>query len=258
MEITESVLMVEAEKTVSVIKKLQSYGIQVALDDFGTGFSSLAYLNSFHISILKIDGSFIKNAILDDTGNIITKSIINMARELKIKMVAEGIEKWEQLSYLLNMNCLMGQGYLYSKPLSYEEFGLVLSKGKCEPFIMDEESRITTEDRRKFFRVKFSKLLEANLTLKEFRGKNVNVGNTKVLVKNIGSGGLCFISNIRIPTEQSIVLQFTTKLTGKEIKLYGSPVWSDETIDDFYEYGLEFRISENERMQLLKLLNEVK
>ena len=152
----------------------------------------------------------------------------------------------------------MGQGYLYSKPLSYEEFGLVLSKGKCEPFIMDEESRITTEDRRKFFRVKFSKLLEANLTLKEFRGKNVNVGNTKVLVKNIGSGGLCFISNIRIPTEQSVVLQFTTKLTGKEIKLYGSPVWSDETIDDFYEYGLEFRISENERMQLLKLLNEVK
>ncbi len=54
------------------------------------------------------------------------------------------------------------------------------------------------------------------------------------------------------------MLQFTTKLTGKEIKLYGSPVWSDETIDDFYEYGLEFRISENERMQLLKLLNEVK
>ena len=85
--------MVETEKTVSVIKKLQSYGIQVALDDFGTGFSSLAYLNSFHINILKIDGSFIKNAILDDTGNIITKSIINMARELKIKLVAEGIKK---------------------------------------------------------------------------------------------------------------------------------------------------------------------
>ena len=133
VEITESVLMTEAEKAASIIKRLQYHGIQVALDDFGTGFSSLAYLGSFKIDILKIDGSFIKSAIKNENSNIITKSIINMARELNIKLVAEGIEKWEQLSYLLKLKCKIGQGYLYSKPLFSDEFEKILAKGVCKP-----------------------------------------------------------------------------------------------------------------------------
>lgn len=113
MEITESIFMRETDRVISDIKRLRSYGIQVALDDFGTGFSSLAYLNSFNIDILKIDKSFIKSIITDDTSTIITKSIINMARKLRIRLVAEGIENWQQLSKLRELNCHTGQGYIY-------------------------------------------------------------------------------------------------------------------------------------------------
>ena len=186
MEVTESVLMVEAEKAVSVIRKLQSYGIQIALDDFGTGFSSLAYLSNFNIDILKVAGSFIKNAILCRTSSVITKSIVNMARELKIKVVAEGIEKQEQLSYLQELDCHTGQGYLYCRPLFSEEFAAVLSKGKCEPLIYKE--------RRKFMKTEeelqsqFLHLQEASLTRRNYEGK-VNIGNTRVMLKISGLMG---------------------------------------------------------------------
>lgn len=112
IEITESVLLRDIRKVISDIKKLQSYGIKVAIDDFGTGFSSLSYLHSFNIDILKIDGSFIKNAISNKTSDAITRAIVNMAHDIKVKLVAEGIENFEQLSYLKQLNCHTGQGYI--------------------------------------------------------------------------------------------------------------------------------------------------
>lgn len=138
IEITESIFMLKVNKVISDIKKLQSLGIQVALDDFGTGFSSLAYFKSFNIDILKIDGSFIRSVILDETSNIITKTIIELAEKLKIKLVAEGIEKHEQLNYLKELSCYAGQGYIYSKPLFTEEFAKVLSMRKCEPLAVND------------------------------------------------------------------------------------------------------------------------
>lgn len=88
MEITESILMDKIDSVISDIQKLQSFNIQIALDDFGTGYSSLAYLNSFNIDILKIDGSFIRNILKDETSTIITSYIVKMAQDLKIKLVA--------------------------------------------------------------------------------------------------------------------------------------------------------------------------
>lgn len=92
IEITESILMKNLDKTMTDIKHLQSAGIQVAIDDFGTGYSSLAYLRDLDIDILKLDRSFIKDFTTDYKRNVILKSIVNLAKELKIKMVAEGIE----------------------------------------------------------------------------------------------------------------------------------------------------------------------
>ncbi len=100
-------------------------------------------------------------------------------------------------------------------------------------------------------------MLEADLTILEINGKKVDVGNTKVLVKNIGPGGLCFISNIRFPVKKFIILQFTTQLIGKELKLYGYPVWRGELEHNLYEYGIEFNIDENERTELIRILNQV-
>jgi len=229
MEITESTLMGKNDKVISDIKSLHSFGIQVALDDFGTGYSSLAYLNSFNIDILKIDGSFTRKICSDRTSNIITRAIINMARDLEIKVVAEGIETPEQLSYIKGLNCYAGQGYIFSKPVSLDDFRKVLAGKMCKPIIFNE-IRIKNNiiDKRKYFRLTLPQLLEADMTIIEVNAKKVNVGNTKVLIENIGPGGLCFISNIRLPITRNVILQFVSQLIGKEIKVRGFSVWIQE------------------------------
>lgn len=257
MEITESIFMGKAEKVASDIQKLQSFGIQVALDDFGTGFSSLAYLNFLNIDILKIDGYFIKDITLNKTSTVITKSIINMAHELDIKLVAEGIENQEQLFYLQKLNCHIGQGYIFGKPVGLKEFEQILDKRKSEAIVVDEVREKPNENRRKFFRIEFDQLLEANLTIKKFKGKKMGLGNTKVLVKDIGPGGICILSNLNLPVKKDIILQFTAKLVESEIDISGHPVRKVEVDDKLYEYGIEFIVDENERMELIKILNKV-
>lgn len=257
IEITESILMEKHSKAISDIKRLQSFGIQIALDDFGTGFSSLAYLNTFSIDILKLDGSFIKDIHTNGTNAIITRSIINMARELKIKLVAEGIENWDQLSCLKELKCYAGQGNIYSKAIPPDSFKLILAKRKCKPIIVNNTAVKVRENRRKYYRIKFIQLLEADFTILEIDGKRISVGKTKVLIKDMGPGGLCFISNIRLPVKKGIILQFTTQLLDEDIKVYGYTVRMEETSDDLFEYGVEFAIDENARMDLTNILNRV-
>jgi len=245
------------EKVTADIKKLQSLGIQIALDDFGSGFSSLAYLNSYKLDILKLDGSFIKDVALGNKSTAITRAVISLAKELKIKLVAEVIEYWDQLSFLKSLNCYAGQGYLYSKPISTEDFEILLTKEKCEPILVDNIYNMPKVERRKYLRIKFTQLSEAELTIKELEGRKISVGYTKVLIKDIGPGGLCFISNIRFPEEKDFILQFIIQLIDQEMKVSGNIVWSAETEYDLYEYGVEFIIDENERMDIIKILNQV-
>lgn len=253
VEITESILMEKPEKAIADIQNLQSLGIQVALDDFGTGYSSLAYLNSFHIDILKIDGSFVKNIMVDNNCKIILKSIINMAHDLKIKLVAEGIENWQQLSYLKEFKCHTGQGYIYAKPQNLQNFEKILVKGKCRPVVVNDTEVI--EERRKYYRLQFYLLLESSLKIMEINGNKVNIGNTSVLVKNMGPGGLCFITNLNLPVDKGLILQFTAYLLGEEIRVHGRPVWAREMEHSLYEYGVEFTFDENKRTELTRVLN---
>lgn len=133
LEITESIFINNTKKVASDIKRLQSYGIHVALDDFGTGFSSLAYINSLNIDIIKIDGTFISDIDTDETSAVITRHIVNMARELKINLVVEKIENWEQLNYLREIKCDAGQGYIFSRPVPEDDFLEILAGGECLP-----------------------------------------------------------------------------------------------------------------------------
>jgi len=232
----------------------------VALDNFGTGFSSLANLSTYPIDILKIDSLFIRNIAKDRTCTVIVNAILDMARELQIKAVAQGIENWEQLSLLKNLNCYAGQGYLYGKPLTASEFTHILAKKKCRP-VRPKNTDFDFEDlekqRREFFRIKFLQFLEADMTVLEIKGKKVNVGNTKVLIKNIGPGGLCFISNIKLPVAKDFILLFKTNLLSKELKLIGCPVWAEETESNLYVYGIEFICDEKFRSQLIHDLHTI-
>ncbi|WP_166423113.1 EAL domain-containing protein [Paraglaciecola sp. 20A4] len=127
-EITEGTLMQDPENALHMMNRLRERGIHLALDDFGTGYSSLAYLKRFPLNTLKIDKAFIDDIATSSVDRHMTAAIINIAHNLGLKVVAEGVEHEEQMSILRRYDCEMLQGYLYSKPLSSARFERLLKE----------------------------------------------------------------------------------------------------------------------------------
>ncbi len=121
LEITESCLVESFGDTYSKLAKLRDYGIMIYLDDFGTGYSSLNYMKSLPIDVLKIDKSFIDNITADAVEGQIVKTIVALAREIGLKVIAEGVEVEEQQAYLAACGCNTIQGYLFSRPVTEAE-----------------------------------------------------------------------------------------------------------------------------------------
>jgi diguanylate cyclase (GGDEF)-like protein/PAS domain S-box-containing protein len=122
LELTESATMHDMEFTISLLESLKRMGVRLAIDDFGTGYSSLSYLKRFPIDTLKVDRSFVQDIATDPHGAAITCAIISMAKSMKQKVVAEGVETFEQFDFLRKQGCDEIQGYYFSGPLSAEDF----------------------------------------------------------------------------------------------------------------------------------------
>lgn len=120
-EITESILMNDIQDSVAKLTQLQNLGIRICVDDFGTGYSSLSYLSELPIDVLKIDQSFVKNMFRDRRQANIVKTILELAKNLELEVVAEGVEDRESHDYLFAMGCNIGQGYWYYQPMVAEE-----------------------------------------------------------------------------------------------------------------------------------------
>jgi diguanylate cyclase (GGDEF)-like protein len=131
LELTEGIIMQNAEFTIQVLSQLQEIGVKVAIDDFGTGYSSLSYLKHFPVNILKIDRCFIQDITIDRHDATISLAIINLAHSLSLKVIAEGVETAEQMQFLKKHGCDQFQGYLFSPPLPAIEFEQMLIDGKC-------------------------------------------------------------------------------------------------------------------------------
>lgn len=129
LEITESVLMYDAESSTTILHQLKAMGVQLAVDDFGTGYSSLSYLNQFPIDVLKIDGSFVRNIGPINGDGIIVSAVIGMGTSLKLRVIAEGVETPAQLAFLQARQCEEGQGYFFSQPLIVAQFAALLAAG---------------------------------------------------------------------------------------------------------------------------------
>ncbi|NLR74020.1 putative bifunctional diguanylate cyclase/phosphodiesterase [Leeia aquatica] len=121
LEITESLLMYEVEDTIQLLTRLNDLGVSLAIDDFGTGYSSLSYLKRFPIDHLKVDRSFVRDVINDPDDASITSAIVAMAHNLKLNVVAEGVETEDQAQFLRDLGCEYAQGYLYSMPLHADD-----------------------------------------------------------------------------------------------------------------------------------------
>ncbi|WP_179232742.1 putative bifunctional diguanylate cyclase/phosphodiesterase [Paenibacillus rigui] len=126
LEITESVAMFNESYVIAKLHDLKNLGIKISIDDFGTGYSSLSYLKKFPIDALKIDRSFVAEVMNDTDDAEIIATIISMARNLKVSVIAEGVENEDQLTYLRNQKCTEAQGYLFSKPMDALELQSLL------------------------------------------------------------------------------------------------------------------------------------
>ncbi len=119
LEITESVLIERMDISRKVLKEISDMGIKIALDDFGTGYSSLTYLKNLPIDVVKLDANFVKGIMENGEDSVIVQSVIKLTHDLELEMVAEGVETDDQLSLLKSNQCDYGQGYLFSRPVTW-------------------------------------------------------------------------------------------------------------------------------------------
>jgi diguanylate cyclase (GGDEF)-like protein len=126
LEITESTIIENTEAVIALLLQLKALGIQIAIDDFGTGYSSLSYLHRLPIDSLKIDKSFV-SCLTEDSGEIV-RAIVGLAHNLKLDVIAEGVESIQQLEQLRGLGCEFGQGFLFSKPVEGVEVDALLQR----------------------------------------------------------------------------------------------------------------------------------
>ncbi|HRQ62071.1 MAG TPA: EAL domain-containing protein, partial [Alphaproteobacteria bacterium] len=122
LEVTESVFMDDIQHTIQTLQNLHALGVELAIDDFGTGYSSLSYLRQFPIDRLKIDQSFIRNALNNPDDAAIAKTIVGLGHSLNLKVIAEGVETKEHEDFLVKHNCDEVQGFRYSRPVPHDDF----------------------------------------------------------------------------------------------------------------------------------------
>jgi diguanylate cyclase (GGDEF)-like protein/PAS domain S-box-containing protein len=135
LELTETVLMQDAESAVQMLRALKAIGVQLAIDDFGVGYSSFSYLRKFPLDALKVDRSFINDISSNPDNATILSALINIGKSLKHRVVAEGVETEEQLHFLQKEGCSEGQGYFFCRPVIAEKFAQFLERGVTESVV---------------------------------------------------------------------------------------------------------------------------
>lgn len=129
LEITESVVMDEPQIVVDALKELKRFGVTIAIDDFGTGFSSMSYLQQLPLDRLKVDRSFV-NEVMPGKTAFIAETIVTLGNKLGLQTIAEGVEKREQASYMLKLGCDEAQGFLFAKPMPFDDLVAFLEKSQ--------------------------------------------------------------------------------------------------------------------------------
>lgn len=256
IEITENGILNDYAMISKKMKKLRDKGISFSIDDFGTGFSNLKNLCQLKFDLIKIDQSFIQDISGNNPNLQITKAIIQLAHLLETKVIAEGVETHEQLSFLKKQKCDYIQGYYFSKPISPIEFEKLLYDGVIFPTKLHAISEQKKVNRRKYFRIELKDPLEGTMTVRYFNNKSVQIGSSPIIIENIGPGGLRFVTKIKFPLNKGLILKITTKVLNENLSFRGKNVWCKEIEDHLYQYGFEFSMDENNREHLLQLLNQ--
>ncbi|WP_164670025.1 EAL domain-containing protein [Virgibacillus doumboii] len=257
LEITEGSLLKNEKVVLNTLEGLRELGVKIAIDDFGTGYASMVYLREFNADTIKIDQVFIQNISDDnDKDTAIISSVLHLAKGLEMKVIAEGVEAYEQLEFLKQKECDEIQGYLFSKPVPLETFEQMLETGYLKP-TKRKIKKVPEEERRSFYRLEFPSPVLGEMTIIEISKRKVNLGSANVLVEDIGLGGLKIVSSLKLPVNSAIKLKFKIELMGEEFLLDGQLAWKNEAKGDTFFYGIEFNISEPEEDRLAAVINKM-
>lgn len=151
LEITESAAMEDAEKAIEKLKQIRETGVKLSMDDFGTGYSSLSYLRRFPVDTLKIDRSFVSGMDETTENDEIVRTIMALAKAVKLDVIAEGIETTEQLGHLRRLGCEYGQGYLFSRPLAIESVSELLADPARWSNLLNENGFLRDDRQNEYF-----------------------------------------------------------------------------------------------------------
>lgn len=257
IEIKESSFSNIEENVTETIMALKELGVRIALDDFGTGYSSFRYLQDFNFDKLKIDLTFVKNLGSENKKDAaIYSSFLHLAKGLKMKVVAQGVEDAEQLEFLKQNECDLLQGYLYSQPLPVKHFEELMKRRYLKPKEKKEGKKPEIE-RRSYFRFAFPTHLPVVMNLVEVNKRSVKMGSAHILVENISIGGIKFLSTLRLPVSSNIKFNFQIKLMNETFDLNGSLVYKNEEKLDTFSYGVSFITTEGEQDRLAEIINKM-
>lgn len=256
IEVTENTLLKDNEIVQTTLTNLRDLGIKIALDDFGTGYSTFHYLSNFNVDTLKVDRSFIEKLDFSNEKNEkILLSMLFLAKELDLEIVAEGVEEEDQLSFLKQKNFDLVQGHIYSEAVQADAFLKMLRRGYVNPKV--KSTKRENKMKRKYYRFEFTHYLLGEMEVVGINDKKVNAGVADVLVENLSIGGLKFISPLRLPVYSSIKFQFSFQLMGEFYDLTGMIVNMNEEADGIYSYGVAFDISESEKDRIAQAINKM-
>lgn len=260
LEITESTLLQNEEKISETLTALKELCVRIALDDFGTAYSSFHYLQEFNLDTLKIDKMFIQKLGRENVNHskaaAIISSFLHLAKGLNMKVVAEGVEEYEQMEFLKQKECDMIQGYLYSKPVPADKFERMMSARYLEPK-KQKKNLIPEIERRKYFRFTFPFPLLAKLYITEVNNRQVNLGYATILVENISLSGLRFLSTFKLPVKSNFKLSFKLELMNELFDLEGALVYRNEDKPEIYAYGVSFNMNSSEQDELARIINRM-
>jgi EAL domain-containing protein (putative c-di-GMP-specific phosphodiesterase class I) len=136
--------MRDEERTTRILSELRELGVRLCIDDFGTGYSSLSYLRRFALDILKIDRSFVADMLNNSESQEIVKTILSLGRNLRMQVVAEGVETREQMTLLKSLDCEFAQGYLFSRPLDSAGVARTLVTSEASCYTLPQKSAFST------------------------------------------------------------------------------------------------------------------
>ncbi|MEN1967786.1 EAL domain-containing protein [Lentibacillus sp. N15] len=257
LEITEGFLLKTEQRVLTTLAELREMGVSIAIDDFGTGFASLEYLHEFQADTLKIDRLFINHTHeANHKDAAIVAAVLHLAKGLGMKTVAEGVEEYGQYEFLLQKECDVIQGFLFSKPVRVTEFEQMMQAGTLKP-LKRKLSQQSEVERREYFRFTFPYYLKAKMRITEVNHKKVNLGYAAILIENISLGGIKILSPLRLPVNTAITFNFQLSLMNALFDVDGKLLWKNEGKADTFFYGIALTMGEKDKNRLAGILNKM-